>query len=152
MNIEIKKDQDFSQSPYLNYITWEESLVISEQLSFLEKVDEKEVRKLVIKELKNYRAAKVQLENKRECDEAGVALFPSLRNSSDINELKVKQIERALNNSLDEDERLIIEKKYLSAGRVKDINIYMELNMNKDPYYELKRSAINNIATALGII
>lgn len=124
----------------------------TEQLSFLDKIDEKEVRKLVIKELKNYRTAKVQLENKKECTEAGLTLFPVLRDSHNINGLKVKQIERALKNSLDDEERLIIEKKYLTANRTKDINIYMELNMNKDPYYELKRRAINNIATALGII
>lgn len=36
-----------------------------EQLSFLDDVDEKAVRKIVIKELKNYRALKVQLENKK---------------------------------------------------------------------------------------
>ncbi|MCV9884714.1 ArpU family phage packaging/lysis transcriptional regulator [Metabacillus halosaccharovorans] len=126
--------------------------MISEQLSLLEQVDEKEVRKLVIKELKNYRAIKVQLENKQECNQAGVALFPTLRDSGNINALKIKQIERALEHSLDEDERLIIEKKYLTAHRTKDINIYMELNINKDPYYEMKRRAINTIATALGII
>lgn len=42
-----------------------------EQLSFLDDVDEKAVRKIVIKELKNYRALKVQLENKKECSSAG---------------------------------------------------------------------------------
>ncbi|MCM3411477.1 ArpU family phage packaging/lysis transcriptional regulator [Metabacillus litoralis] len=126
--------------------------MIAEQLSLLEQVDEKEVRKLVIKELKNYRAIKVQLENKKESNQAGVALFPTLRDSANINALKIKQIERALEHSLDEDERLIIEKKYLTAHRTKDINIYMELNINKDPYYEMKRRAINTIATALGII
>lgn len=36
------------------------------QLSFLKEVDRKLVRKLVIKELKDYRALKVQLENKKE--------------------------------------------------------------------------------------
>lgn len=69
-----------------------------------------------------------------------------------MNELKVKQMERALQNSLDDEERLIIEKKYLTATRVKDINIYMELGMKKDTYYEIKQRAIYRIATALGII
>ncbi|MED4338642.1 ArpU family transcriptional regulator, partial [Bacillus licheniformis] len=50
-----------------------------EQLSFLDDVDEKAVRKIVIKELKNYRALKVQLENKKECSSAGINIFPSLR-------------------------------------------------------------------------
>ncbi len=38
---------------------------MTEQLSFLHPVDLKAVRKIVIKELKDYRALKVQLENKR---------------------------------------------------------------------------------------
>lgn len=37
---------------------------VTEQLSFLHPVDLKAVRKIVIKELKDYRALKVQLENK----------------------------------------------------------------------------------------
>ncbi|MDA1478293.1 ArpU family transcriptional regulator [Bacillus sp. CLL-7-23] len=125
---------------------------MSKQLSFLADVDEKAVRKIVIKELKNYRALKVQLENKKECSSAGINTFPSLRDSLNLNELKVKQMERALQNSLDEEERLIIEKKYLTAARVKDIHIYIELGMKKDTYYEIKQRAINRIATALGII
>ncbi|OLF94566.1 hypothetical protein CHCC20441_2061 [Bacillus licheniformis] len=130
---------------------WRERMS-KEQLSFLDDVDEKAVRKIVIKELKNYRALKVQLENKKECSSAGFNIFPSLRDSFTVNELKVKQMERALQNSLDDEERLIIEKKYLTAARVKDINIYMELGMKKDTYYEIKQRAICRIATALGII
>lgn len=126
--------------------------MITEQLSLLEEIDEKEVRRIVIKDLKSYRVAKVQLENKKECNEAGVSPFPSLRDSSNINELKVKQIDRALEHSLDDIEREIIKRKYLTASRVKDVNIYMDLNINKDPYYELKRQAINKFAEALGII
>lgn len=122
------------------------------QLSFLDDVDEKAVRKIVIKELKNYRALKVQLENKKECSSTGINIFPSLRDSFTVNELKVKQMERALKNSLDDEERLIIEKKYLTAAKVKDINIYIELGMKKDTYYEIKQRAILRIATALGII
>ncbi|MDA4896168.1 ArpU family transcriptional regulator, partial [Streptomyces sp. MS2A] len=87
-----------------------------------------------------------------ECSSAGFNIFPSLRDSFTVNELKVKQMERALQNSLDDEERLIIEKKYLTAARVKDINIYMELGMKKDTYYEIKQRAICRIATALGII
>nr|WP_280149578.1 ArpU family phage packaging/lysis transcriptional regulator [Bacillus safensis]MDH3096429.1 ArpU family phage packaging/lysis transcriptional regulator [Bacillus safensis] len=67
-------------------------------------------------------------------------------------ELKVKQIERAIENSLDDEERMIIQKKYLTASHTKDINIYIELGMKKDTYYQLKKRAINRIATALGII
>lgn len=80
------------------------------------------------------------------------APFPSIRDSFILNELKVKQMERALENSLDDEERMIIEKKYLAASQTKDIHIYMELGMKKDTYYEIKERAILRIATALGII
>ncbi|MEC3693558.1 ArpU family phage packaging/lysis transcriptional regulator [Bacillus subtilis] len=124
----------------------------AEQLSLMSPVDARAVRKIVIKELKDYRALKVQIENKRECESAGMSLFPSLRDSHNINELKVKQMERALQNSLDDLERLIIEKKYLTASAVKDISIYMDLGIKKNTYYELKKRAIYRLATALGII
>ncbi|MEC0286014.1 ArpU family phage packaging/lysis transcriptional regulator [Bacillus subtilis] len=125
---------------------------VTEQLSFLHPVDLKAVRKIVIKELKDYRALKVQLENKKESVDAGISPFPSIRDSFILNELKVKQMERALENSLDDEERMIIEKKYLTASQTKDIHIYMELGMKKDTYYEIKHRAILRIATALGII
>ncbi|WP_242790582.1 hypothetical protein [Bacillus velezensis] len=35
-------------------------------------------------------------------------------------------MERALENSLDDEERMIIEKKSLAASQTKDIHIYME--------------------------
>ncbi|OIS87761.1 ArpU family transcriptional regulator [Bacillus licheniformis] len=123
-----------------------------EQLTFFEPVDTRAVREIVIKELKDYRAIKVQLENQKECENRGMKAFPSLRDSSTVNELKVKQMERALQNSLDDEERLIIEKKYLTAARVKDINIYMDLGITKNAYYRLKKRAIYRLATALGII
>ncbi|OJT66490.1 ArpU family phage packaging/lysis transcriptional regulator [Bacillus licheniformis] len=123
-----------------------------EQLTFFEPVDTRAVREIVIKELKDYRAIKVQLENQKECENCGMKAFPSLRDSSAFNELKVKQMERALQNSLDDEERLIIEKKYLTAARVKDINIYMDLGITKNAYYRLKKRAIYRLATALGII
>ncbi|WP_017475042.1 ArpU family phage packaging/lysis transcriptional regulator, partial [Bacillus licheniformis] len=44
------------------------------------------------------------------------------------------------------------EKKYLTAARVKDINIYMDLGITKNAYYRLKKRAIYRLATALGII
>ncbi|QEO62960.1 ArpU family transcriptional regulator [Bacillus altitudinis] len=122
------------------------------ELASMDEVDIKTVRKIVIKELKDYRALKVQIENKKECSEIGMNLFPSLRNSHNVNEFKVKQIERTLKNSLDDEERMIIEKKYLTTRQTKDIHIYMELGMKKDTYYEIKHRAICRVATALGII
>jgi ArpU family phage transcriptional regulator len=125
----------------------------SEQLAMFEEVDESIVRIEVIKALIEYRALKVQIENMQERLAAGaINLYPTIRKSNPLNELKVRQIERALKNSLNEDERLIIEKKYLSGIKVKDIDVYMEIGLDKDRYYEIKRSAISLIATALGII
>ncbi|WP_188066615.1 ArpU family phage packaging/lysis transcriptional regulator [Brevibacillus brevis] len=124
-----------------------------EQLSFLEPVNEKEVRKAVVKALKEYKALRVAVQNKQERQEKGIdQLFPRLQKSESTNELKARQIERALQYSLDEVERQIIEEKYLSTSRVKDINIYLEMGLDKDRYYESKKEAIAQIAKALGMI
>ncbi|MED1201967.1 ArpU family phage packaging/lysis transcriptional regulator [Heyndrickxia acidicola] len=123
------------------------------QLSFFSEVNEKEVRRIVGRELKQYKALKVSLENKLERQEAGIAfLYPSLHSEESKKELKVKQMERALQNALDDIEREIIKQKYLSTTRVKDINLYIEMGLTKDQYYSYKRQAILQIATALGII
>ncbi|MCY8307187.1 ArpU family transcriptional regulator [Bacillus vallismortis] len=128
-------------------------MTAAEQLSFLPEVNEKEVRKLVIKELKTYRSLKVQAENRKEQKEKGViGLFPQLRKNTEYNELKVKQMDRALKHCLDQDEYSIIEKKYLSPEKIKDLEIMIELGLKRDKFYQVKRQAIYNIATALGII
>ncbi|MEK4030715.1 ArpU family phage packaging/lysis transcriptional regulator [Pseudobacillus sp. FSL P4-0506] len=125
----------------------------AKQLKFFRDIDEKEVQNLIIGELREYRALKVQIENKKEQEAAGVInLFPSVRQQDRLNELKVKQIERALENSLDFIERRIIEMKYFTSQETKDINIYLELGLKKGKYYEKKRAAIYRLATALGII
>lgn len=125
----------------------------AKQLSFLEEVNEKDVQDIVIEELKNYRALKVQMENKREREMAGIVdLFPSLRQADKENELKVRQIDRALENSLDATERIIVEQKYIDSKELTDMYIYTELGLKKGKYYEKKRLAIFRIATALGII
>jgi ArpU family phage transcriptional regulator len=125
----------------------------AKQLKFFTDIDEKEVQNLIIGELREYRALKVQIENKKEQEVAGVInLFPSVRQQDRLNELKVKQIERALENSLDFIERRIIEMKYFTSEETKDINIYLELGLKKGKYYEKKRAAIYRLATALGII
>lgn len=121
-----------------------------DQLILFENKPYEEIQSTVIQELRMYRALKVQVENIQEKKEFGITTpFPeSIENSY----LKVKQMERALNHSLDVDERKIIEMKYLSGDRVKDINVYMDLGMKKDRYYILKKNAIRYLATALGII
>ncbi|QHZ46354.1 ArpU family phage packaging/lysis transcriptional regulator [Bacillus sp. NSP9.1] len=127
--------------------------MLAKQLAFLPPIDEKEVRNTIIRELKRYKALKVQLENRKEREEAGMNnLFPQLRDQHFLNELKVCQMDRALKQSLDDDELQIIKAKYLSSKKIKDIEIYMEMGLKKDKYYQIKRQAINNLATALGII
>lgn len=124
-----------------------------EQLSLFPPIDERGVRHAVAKELKAYKALRVAAQNRKEQQEKGIdQLFPRLQASDTENILKVQQIERALQYSLDEVERQIIEEKYLSTSRVKDINIYLDLGMTKDQYYPKKKDAIFQIATALGII
>ncbi|WP_400162900.1 ArpU family phage packaging/lysis transcriptional regulator [Brevibacillus sp. TJ4] len=124
-----------------------------EQLSFLQPVNEREVRKAVVKELKAYKALRVAVQNKQEQAEEGIdQLFPRLHQSETKNDLKARQMERALQYSLDEIERKIIEEKYLSPARVNDINVYLDLGLTKDQYYIKKREAIFQLATALRII
>ncbi|QHQ75069.1 ArpU family phage packaging/lysis transcriptional regulator [Bacillus pumilus] len=125
----------------------------AEQLSLLPEIDEKHVRNALIKELKVYRALKVLEENRKEQEANGATgLFPSLRNQEVLNELKVRQIERALENSLDEIEQDIIRMKYLTPRVVKDLEVCEELGLKKDRYYKLKKQATFNLSTALGII
>ncbi|MED0674259.1 ArpU family phage packaging/lysis transcriptional regulator [Aneurinibacillus thermoaerophilus] len=114
---------------------------------------EKEVRKVVVKELKKYKALRVAVQNRKEQEEQGVrGLFPALYESDKQKEMKVRQIERALQYTLDEIERRIIEEKYLGTTRVKDITLYLDMGLTKEQYYMKKKEAIFQIATALGII
>ncbi|MFC8055330.1 ArpU family phage packaging/lysis transcriptional regulator [Bacillus cereus] len=123
------------------------------QLSFFEDIDEKEMRRLVVKELKNYKALCVRMKNQEEQAQAGcVVLFPKMKGDDNNHEIRFKQIERALKHALDEDERRIIELKYLGNRKVKDSFVYNELMIKRDPFYQKKKSAIQLIATALGII
>ncbi|WP_332277022.1 ArpU family phage packaging/lysis transcriptional regulator [Bacillus pumilus] len=125
----------------------------AEQMCLLPGIDEKQVRNALIKELKVYRALKVLEENRKEQEANGATgLFPSLRNQEVLNELKVRQIERALENSLDEVEQDIIRMKYLTSRVVKDLEVCEELGLKKDRYYKLKKQATFNLSTALGII
>lgn len=124
------------------------------QLSFFPDIDEKKVRSLVVKELKLYKALRIHQQNKKELLENGIEnhIFPKLLENEEENEFKVIHMERALNYSLDQIERQIIEMKYLGQERQNDINIYMELGLQKTPYYEKKKQAIFMIASTLGMI
>lgn len=123
------------------------------QRSFLDEVDEKIVRKEVVKHLKQYKAMRVAVQNKDEQIAEGVEnLFPKIVDKENEKRFKVKQMERALVYALDDIERMIIVRKYLSPNKIKDINIYPDLGLNKDQFYEYKRQAIFSIAEALNIV
>ncbi|MEH7735528.1 ArpU family phage packaging/lysis transcriptional regulator [Bacillus pumilus] len=124
-----------------------------EVLHLLSEINEKQVRQTLIYELKLYKALKVKQENLNEQKENGVfTLFPRLRDQNVCSELKVRQIERALEYSLDEIEQDIIRMKYLTSRMVKDLEVCEELGLKKDRYYKLKKQATFKLSTALGII
>ncbi|SCV20693.1 ArpU family phage transcriptional regulator [Bacillus cereus] len=122
------------------------------QLTLLPAIDDKEVQKEVVRVLKEYRALKMRFSN--EVEQEGISLFPELRDSRNTSKWKVQQVEKALNNLLDEDEneRKIVERKFLTNERVKDSDVYHDLLLKKTYFYEKKQSAVKLIATALGII
>ncbi|MFF2885104.1 ArpU family phage packaging/lysis transcriptional regulator [Bacillus toyonensis] len=126
-----------------------------EQLSLLPTIDretEKKVQKEVVKILKEYRALKARFENEVELQQEGISLFPEIRDTRHVSNIKFKQIEKALKYVLDYDEAEIIKMKYLNGEKLKDSFIYNELSMKKDHFYNKKKNAIRMIATSLGMI
>ncbi|MBI1628868.1 MULTISPECIES: ArpU family phage packaging/lysis transcriptional regulator [Bacillus] len=124
-----------------------------EALHPLTEINEKQVRQTLINELKLYKALKVKQENLDEQKANGIlTLFPRLKDQNVCSELKVRQIERALECSLDEIEQDIIRMKYLTSRMVKDLEVCEELGLKKDRYYKLKKQATFKLSTALGII
>ncbi|MCW9129523.1 ArpU family transcriptional regulator [Bacillus paramycoides] len=126
-----------------------------EQLAFLPVMDremEKQVQKEVASILKGYRALKTRFENEVEQQQEGISLFPEIRNTRHVSNIKFKQIDKALQYVLDYDEAEIIKMKYLNGEKLKDSFIYTELSMKKDYFYYKKKNAIRLIATSLGMI
>lgn len=122
-------------------------------VSAIYSIKDKEIQDAVIKDLKQYRALKVKLENLREREEAGIDnLFSPLIKSANFDELKAKQIHRALEHSLDSTERAIIEYRYLNSKDMSDLEIYLALGLKKGKYYIKKKEAVFQLAKALGII
>ncbi|MGQ4706055.1 ArpU family transcriptional regulator [Bacillus thuringiensis] len=115
------------------------------QLTLLPDIDDKKVQKEVVSVLKEYRALKMRFSN--DVEQEGISLFPELRGSRNTSKWKVQQVEKALNNLLDEDER-----NFLTNERVKDSDVYHNLLLKKTYFYEKKQRAVKLIATALGII
>ncbi|MCQ0952779.1 ArpU family transcriptional regulator [Bacillus cereus] len=126
-----------------------------EQLAFLPVMDkemEKKMQKEVVSILKEYRALKARFENEVELQQEGISLFPEIRDTRHVSNIKFKQIEKALKYVLDYDEAEIIKMKYLNGEKLKDSFIYNELSMKKDHFYNRKKNAIRMIATSLGMI
>ena len=121
-------------------------------LSIMDKETEKKIQKVVISILKEHRALKVRFGDDVVQQQGEIDLFPEICNTKQINQMKYRQVEKALKYSLDEDERNIIEMKYLSDQKLRDDYIYHELLIKKDSYYEKKKNALRLIATALGLI
>ncbi|EJS50581.1 ArpU family transcriptional regulator [Bacillus cereus] len=121
-------------------------------LSIMDKETEKKIQKVVISILKEHRALKVRFGDEIEQQQGEINLFPEICNTKQINQMKYRQVEKALKYSLDEDERNIIEMKYLNDQKLRDDYIYNELFIKKDSYYEKKKNALRLIATALGVI
>jgi ArpU family phage transcriptional regulator len=120
-------------------------------VSVIYSVTEKEIQDAVIKDLKDFKALKVKIENIRARKAAEATnLFPPLTNDES---LTLEEFERAL-RSLDPTERKIIEKKYLESydNEITDIEIYMSLGLKKGKYYVKKKEAINQLAKRLGYI
>lgn len=116
-------------------------------------LNEKEIHNEVIRQLREYRALKVKLVNMQERENAGAEnLFPSLVEESNLSQLKVKQIDRALYEALDSIERGIVERKYLNIKELNDEEIYLELGVKRGRFYEKKKEALMNLARAMGII
>ncbi|MEC3196849.1 ArpU family transcriptional regulator [Bacillus cereus] len=126
-----------------------------EQLAFLPVMDkemEKTMQKEVVSILKEYRALKARFENEMEQQQEGISLFPEIRNTRHVSNIKFKQIDKALQHVLDYDEAEIIKMKYLNGEKLKDSFIYTELSRKKDHFYYKKKNAIRLIATSLGMI
>ncbi|WIL49923.1 ArpU family phage packaging/lysis transcriptional regulator [Bacillus bombysepticus] len=123
-----------------------------DQLSFFKHVEEKEIRPFVIEELRKYRVLRIRLQNQQERTEVGAELlFPELK-QVDKHELKYRQLKRAFEEALDEDEQRILEMKYMSIKELNDDYIYTVLGMKRGKFYRKRKSGIINLATALGMI
>ena len=98
-----------------------------------------------MKELKLFRALKIQQLNKKELNEIGITIdiFPKLKDNDQEKKMKVMHMERALEN---------LYMKYLGIERQNDINIYLDLCLQKTSYYEKKKQAIFMVAHCLNII
>lgn len=126
-----------------------------EQLSFFREISNeeyKQIQKAVVRVLRDYKALSVRMTNQSECERESVQLFLELRDTRKINDYKYLQIKSALDNSLDPEQKEIIERKYLKGGLMSDKAIKAQMMLENNWYYYQKKSASMAIATALRII
>lgn len=101
--------------------------------------------------LKYYKALCVWIINKQELEDNGIDyLFPCLidKRAEELKLLTYKAINKAI-SEMDDTERLIIHKKFLSTSKITDKDIYLEIGVKKDKYYQIKKSAVNKIVEEL---
>ncbi|MES1049331.1 ArpU family transcriptional regulator [Bacillus cereus] len=117
-------------------------------------VTEDRIREEVIKALQDYRVLRVKFHNQQERAALGAELlFPELRSQgNDKKYIRYIQIKRALEEALDEDERKILEMKYMNTRILNDDYIYTVIGIKRATFYRKKKSAINNFADAINII
>ncbi|WP_439876950.1 ArpU family phage packaging/lysis transcriptional regulator (plasmid) [Bacillus mycoides] len=117
-------------------------------------VTEDAIREEVIKALQDYRVLKVKFHNQQKRAALGAELlFPELRpQGNDKKYIRYIQIKRALEEALDEDERKILEMKYMNTKILNDDYIYTVIGIKRATFYRKKKSAINNFADAINII
>ncbi|HHB2168506.1 TPA: ArpU family phage packaging/lysis transcriptional regulator [Bacillus cereus] len=114
-------------------------------------VNEKEIRPFVIEELQEYRVLKVKFKNIEEQAALGVELlFPELRKCTE-DEIRYRQLKRAFEEALDEDEQQILKMKYMNRKELNDEYIYTVLGMKRGKYYRKRKSGVLRFAKALSM-
>ncbi|PGY28472.1 ArpU family transcriptional regulator [Bacillus cereus] len=114
-------------------------------------VNEKEIRPFVIEVLRDYRVLKVKFQNIQERTEFGAELlFPEFRKSTD-DEIRYRQLKRAFEEALDEDEQQILNMKYMNHKELNDEYIYTMLGMKRGKYYRKRKSGVLRFAKALSM-
>ncbi|MCP1176217.1 ArpU family transcriptional regulator [Bacillus sp. 1663tsa1] len=115
-------------------------------------VNEKEIRPFVIEELRDYRVLKVKFKNIQERTEFRAELmFPELRKSTQ-DEIRYKQLKRAFEEALDEDEQRVLEAKYMSGKELNNDYLATILGMKPGKFYRKRKTGIINFAKALNMI
>ncbi|MFC9416920.1 ArpU family phage packaging/lysis transcriptional regulator [Bacillus mobilis] len=114
-------------------------------------VNEKEIRPFVIEVLRDYRVLKVKFQNIQERTEFGAELlFPELRKCTE-DEIRYRQLKRAFEEALDEDEQQILKMKYMNRKELNDEYIYTMLGMKRGKYYRKRKSGVLRFAKALSM-